>query len=183
MKYLVFVSLFLIALLERVVFDLGPNVELVTASMLLAGAYLGRRWGLGLVLSVMILSDIILGNTNIFLFTWTGFAIPAILAGIVFDNSKTGRPFLATGMGLGANLFFYLWTNFGVWALDGWGMYSNDLNGLAMSYVNGLPFLRLQLTGTLVFVPLAFFVTELLRAGIGNIRPIVKSFLIIKNSS
>ena len=135
MKKIFFASLFLVAFLERVVFDLGPNIELVTMAMLLAAAYLGRKQSLVLVLLVMAVSDIILGNAKIFLFTWTGFALPALLAGVGFERSKISRPFLATGMGLGANLFFFLWTNFGVWALDAWGMYSNGLSGLERIWV------------------------------------------------
>jgi hypothetical protein len=67
--------------------------------------------------------------------------------------------FLGTTAGLSANLFFYLWTNFGVWLLS--GMYPKTTTGLLMSYVNALPFLRYQLISTLIFIPLGFFATEI----------------------
>jgi len=153
---------FVIAFLERVAFDLGPNVELVTLVMLLASVYLGKQKALGLVFAVMLASDLVLGNTKIFIFTWSGFMIPVFVVNyLVGKFGSINKVILGTGMGIGANLFFYGWTNFGVWFLDGWGMYANDLGGLIQCYVNGLPFLKLQLTSTLLFVPLGFGLWEL----------------------
>ncbi len=162
--YSLLIILFLVAFLERVVFDLGPNIELVTAAMILSSFYLGQRQTLWLVLLIMLFTDLVLGNTLIFIFTWSGFLIPAIFASDVSKKILKLKLELKlmslSGFGLGANLFFFLWTNFGVWLLDTWGMYSNDLSGLLMSYVNGLPFLKIQLTSTLFFVPLGFLLTE-----------------------
>src|SRR3989344_4263226 len=87
-KKIIFAILFLLAFLERVAFDLGPNFEFVTGAMLLAAAYLGTRYSLTLVLVVMVLSDLTLGNTNIFLFTWSGFLIPALVASKVLTKAK-----------------------------------------------------------------------------------------------
>lgn len=154
--------LVMMALAERVVFDLGPNVELVTTAGLLAAAYLGRRQAAGVVLAVMMVSDLILGNSNIFWFTWSGMAIPMVVAGGVFKRLGINRMASGAIMGVGANLFFYLWTNFGVWALDSWGMYPNNWAGLIQCYVNALPFLKLQLISTLMFVPTAFGVVEVI---------------------
>lgn len=152
--------LVVLALTERVGFDLGPNVELVTMAGLLAAAYLGKKQAVGVVLTAMIISDLVLGNTRIFLFTWSGFMIPMVAAGGMFKRWKINRVVSGTIAGVGANLFFYLWTNFGVWALDGWGMYAKDWGGLTQCYINALPFLKLQLVSTLMFVPTAFGVVE-----------------------
>ena len=114
----------------------------------------------------MLSTDLILGNTSIFIFTWTGFLIPALAIGKIFYDRKLPLPrkaLLGTAAGVGSNLFFYFWTNFGVWATDSWDMYSNNLSGLVNSYINGLPFLKLQLTSTLYFVPLGFLITYFLQ--------------------
>lgn len=155
MKTIVFIILFLLAFAERTAFDLGPNVELVTMAMIISSFYLGRNWSLWLVFLIMAASDLFIGTTSIFLFTWSGFLIPT-----VFISQKLKSMFAGTIIGLGSNLFFYIWTNFGVWLLDSWGMYSRDLAGLTMSYINGLPFLKLQLLSTLLFVPLGLLVVE-----------------------
>ncbi len=62
-------------------------------------------------------------------------------------------------------IVFYIWTNFGVWATDSWGMYSHDLNGLWRCYVNGLPFLKTQMASTCLFVPLAIVMVEFFLKG------------------
>lgn len=164
MKRALLAVLFLLALGERVVFDLGPNIELITMAMLIASAYFGRKEALWLTFLLMLTSDLIIGNTNIFLFTWSGFLIPALFAGNLFSNKKFKRVKkvgFGTFLGAGANMFFFLWTNFGVWALDTFGMYPKTLGGLMMSYINAIPFWRNQLLSTLIFVTLGFTISEL----------------------
>jgi len=165
MRKIIFLVLFFFAFLERTFFDLGPNIELITPAMLLGLAYLPRKYSLLLVFFVLSLSDIFIGNSNIYLFTWSGFLIPAFILPKLVNYkkikkiiSKTVTAFLS---GISANIFFFLWTNFGVWALDSWGMYSNDLGGLTLSYINALPFLKMHLTSTLLFVPAGFFIAEI----------------------
>ncbi|QQS39181.1 hypothetical protein IPM62_01015 [Candidatus Woesebacteria bacterium] len=163
-KYLIVSLLAIFAVLERVIFDLGPNVELITAVLILSSFYLGNKASLIFTFLALLISDLIIGNTNIYLFTWTGFLIPAVFASSVFSKIKAkvkvNKYFLTTLAGITANLFFFIWTNFGVWSLDSFGMYSNDLNGLVRCYINAIPFLKNQLISTLTFVPLSIVVFE-----------------------
>ncbi len=165
MKRVILFLLFLVAFLERTVFDLGPNVELITASVILASYYLGAKKSFWLTLIIMLLTDILIGNTIIFIFTWTGFLIPAILSGALFNKIKPQRIskyIVGTTTGLSANIFFYLWTNFGVWLLDAWNMYPDTIGGLISAYINALPFLRYQIIGSIIFIPLGFAAIDIL---------------------
>lgn len=161
-KVSIAVALVAIAFLERVVFDLGPNIELVTVTMLLATTYLGWRYSAGVVLSTMLLSDIFLGNTNIFVFTWSGFLIPALLLNATLNRE---RPFTnirkGTMAGVTTSIFFYLWTNFGVWVLG--TMYPHTTAGLLESYMMGIPFLKLNLISSMLIVPTGFAIAESVR--------------------
>lgn len=166
---LLFVFLFFAAFLERTVFDLGPNIELLTTSLILTSFLLGGRKSFWLTLVVIALSDRIIGNSKIFLFTWSGFLIPALFSGKIISSIKSWIGKLTKRLsntislplaGVSANIFFYLWTNFGVWALDSWGMYSKDLSGLIRCYINGLPFLKNQLVSSLVFIPLGYLLIK-----------------------
>ena len=159
-NYLVY-FIFFLAFLERTVFDLGPNFELVTLAMVLSAFYLNPKSSLLLTSLLMISSDLIIGNNNIFIFTWSGFLIP-ILFIKHFKNLKLNNIFSGTLAGISSNLFFFFWTNFGVWALDSWGMYPKTILGLMSSYLNGLPFLKYQLVSTLLFVPLGFLIFDLI---------------------
>jgi hypothetical protein len=167
--YLLLTTLFFLAFLERTAFDLGPNIELVTTAMILSAYYLGSRYAMWLVLAIMVTTDLIIGNTNIFLFTWSGFLIPALFAGFAINKRNTQyairntKKIFATSTfliatGITANIFFFLWTNFGVWLLG--SMYAKDLSGLFMSYINAIPFFKNQLLSTLVFIPLLYTAIE-----------------------
>jgi len=150
-KFPIFCLLVLLALGERLWWDMGWNVELVTVGVLLSGIYLGKRWAVAFLVIVMGISDLVLGNTNIWWFTWSAFLLEGVWG---------RRVWFGVGTAIGASLWFYLWTNFGVWLLDGWGMYSNDLAGLMQSYVNALPFLKANLLSNLIIVPMGFGVVE-----------------------
>ncbi len=149
--------LFILAFFERTVLDLGPNVELVTLAMLAGSIYLSRSKTFKLTFLLMAATDLVIGNTSIFIFTWTGFLLPIFLISLLRIRNSKLEVFKATGLGVISNLFFFVWTNFGVWLLDTWGMYPHNLPGLIHCYVNALPFLRLQLASTLLFVPVGFY--------------------------
>ncbi len=143
--------------------DLGapPNLELSTAAAFLAAGLLRHRVAALAPLAVVAVSDLLLGNTAILLFTWTAWA--AIGAAALLTRRATGarRAVAALGLGLGGSLFFYLWTNLGVWLQGRGTFYPAGLDGLLASYVAGLPFLRPMLVGNLVLVPLAAAVVTL----------------------
>jgi hypothetical protein len=141
-----------------------PNVELVTGLSLLAGYYL-RGWRAWIVpLAIMVGSDMIIGNSNIFLFTWSAFML-AVGGGWVMRRSYFNRHKILSGLGAGVvfSLFFYLYTNFGVWMITPW--YQQNAAGLLYAYYMGLPFLKLNLIGNIVLVPVCFMVAELARNG------------------
>ncbi len=166
-KNLLLYSVFILAFVERVWFDLGPNIELITLATILSAFYLNRKNTLLLTFVIVALSDLLIGNSNIFLFTWSGFILP-ILAINIFKNLiaklnlKVNNILSGTLAGISFNLIFFFWTNFGVWALDSWGMYPNTVFGLMQSLINGLPFLKYQLTSTLFFVPIGFIFCEII---------------------
>ncbi|MFH1971529.1 MAG: DUF6580 family putative transport protein [Patescibacteria group bacterium] len=163
MKKLILPILLIAAILERTVFDLGPNFEFITTALILSAFYLGKKQSILLTFLILLISDTIIGNTNIFVFTWTGFLIPAFFASDVLKKIKLNKILLGTGLGISSNIFFYLWTNFGVWALDSWGMYPNTMQGLTQSYINGIPFLKYQLVSTLLLLPVTFIIFETIK--------------------
>ena len=167
--------MFLFAFLERTVYDLGPNIELVTTALVLSSFYFGKKSSFWLTFAVIAFSDVVIGNSNIFLFTWSGFLIPAFLSSRLITlfklisqrltNLWSGLKLIPLiSVGLFSNLFFYLWTNFGVWLLDSWGMYPDTFQGLLLSYINALPFLKNQILSTFIFVPLGYALIEMAKS-------------------
>lgn len=150
-----------VAVLFRTVWHLGDNIEFVTAASLAAGSYLGLQFALLVPLGILAVSDLLLGNTNIFIFTWSAYLAIGV-AGYLFNKRGTSliKIIKGTSLGLTASLWFYLWTNFGVWLLDSWNMYPDTLYGLWQSYIFALPFLKASIAGNLLFCPLLFIAVE-----------------------
>lgn len=160
-----------LGILFRTLWHLGPNIEFVTASAILSAMYLGGGYAVIVPLTIMVATDKIIGNTNIYWFTWSAYILIGLLAHLIknlksqMSNRKT-KPQISnllwgTGTGVVSAVFFYLYTNLGVWVLDSWGMYSRDLNGLIKCYIMGLPFLKLNLIGNLLFIPISISLIEL----------------------
>lgn len=163
-KFLFAVLLIILGILFRTVWHVGPNVEFVTAAALLSGRYLGRKWAVAVPLAIMALTDLVIGTTYIFLFTWSAYIVIGLLASQLLNVncqlSNVKCVLYASSLGVGASIWFYLFTNFGVWFLDDWGMYSPTFKGLIDAYIMGIPFLRYNIIGNLVFVPSFFLAVE-----------------------
>lgn len=168
--------LIILAVIFRTVWHLGDNIEFITAASLIASAYFGLLGGLVVPFSAMLISDMMIGDTNIFIFTWSAYLMIGVLGYWVLGNkgkkikNKNGRYKIkikliikAMGMGIVSGFWFYIWTNFGVWALDQWGMYPKTVAGLLGAYIMGLPFLKANLLGNICLVTLSFVSIECFR--------------------
>lgn len=151
-------SIFAIALIvfgvaTRLLLKDVPGIETMTAVTLLGGALLGRRYAMLVALICVAIADMAIGNSSILIFTWSAWALIGLFGIIQNKKKKIGLEYTATMtlMGLVSVIFFYLWTNFGVWIIGDW--YPHTAAGLMQSYAMGLPFLRPQILGNLVIVP------------------------------
>ena len=155
--YAVLVGLGLIVLATAT--RLIPHVANFTAmgAVAIFAGYLfrNRLVGFAVVLGAMMLSDIFLGFESLLMrFTVYGALMVSVLAGVMVRNrtkSSGIRRLFGVGAGatLGAGLFFFISTNFVVWASG--GMYTLSLEGLWQCYVNALPFYRNALVADLSY--------------------------------
>ena len=132
-----------------VMFDL---FALAGIASVLAGVLIGGVYSLLVPLGAMALSDLILGNGPILLFTWSGFAVMGLL-GLASRRSRAPTATYAlalTGVGVAGILVFDLWTNLGWWLL----FYPHTLPGLATCYTMALPFMLGHLLTTTAALPL-----------------------------
>lgn len=171
-KTIFIIFLIIIAILERLWFDLGPNVELITTAAILTTIILGKQFGMIVPLFILGITDIFLGNNPIMLFTWSAFILEVLMINYIvkkisFQKRKLfTKLFSSMAIGGGASIWFYLWTNFGVWLMNSWGMYPRNLLGLISCYIAGLPFLKLNLFSNLLFVPFVFLIWDLVNTNI-----------------
>ncbi len=118
---------------------------MVAAASLVAGRYLGRIWAFVVPVMIMAVTDLLLGNSWIFLFTWSGFVM---MGGIGYLSKSQG---MAKFMGFGilSVLAYDLWTNFGCWL----GWYTHTFQGLLLCYTVALPFMLWHVVATALVLP------------------------------
>lgn len=153
----------------RTVWHVAPNVEFVTALTLASAYFMRRSYSFVVPLGIMIITDFIIGNSSIFLFTWSAFGFAHVI-GKILGGGKIERltekfpKLLALSLkselaGVLFTVFFFFWTNFGVVVVS--NMYPKTFEGVILSYQMGLPFLVPQLIGNMIIVPSIFLLTEL----------------------
>jgi hypothetical protein len=158
------IAFIVLGFLTRTIFTIGPNVEFVTVASLGAGFFMNnKKLALIVPLVIMALSDAVIGNTSIFIFTWSAFLLTPII-GIVLSKLNMQKGILHPALaGLGGSvlsvIIFYLWTNFGVVITT--TMYPDTISGLMNSYINALPFLKNQLYANIIFAPMIFTLVAL----------------------
>lgn len=152
-----------LGILTRTSLHIGPNIEFVTALSLASGYFFyNKKLSWIVPFTIMVITDMVIGNTVIFLFTWSAFLI-APLIGILLKKLESKYSYLSTPVGPLASsiafvLFFFLWTNFGVVVTT--SMYTKDFAGLMHSYINALPFLKFQFVGNILIVPAVFYICK-----------------------
>ncbi|NTW61706.1 hypothetical protein HGB24_03425, partial [Candidatus Saccharibacteria bacterium] len=114
-------------------YAIAPNLEIVTTVSVIAAIVLGTRAALAVPLITMIASDLIIGNSSIFIYTWSSFALIGLGALVLKKlNAKPGRQIATSfGFAIASSFAFFAITNFGVWA-QGW--YPSTLAGLTQCY-------------------------------------------------
>lgn len=127
---------------------------------LISGLLLGGYYTFIVPISTMIITDLILGNNWILLFTWSGFALIGLVGYILKTKKSLSVRHIPRilGVGIGAILLYDIWTNFGTW-LGGW--YTHTWEGLALCYTKALPFMFWHLLSTtiamaLVILPIVY---------------------------
>ncbi len=126
-----------------------PNVAPLSALAIFGGAYLNKRYALVLPLLAWILSDLVLGLDLTFPFAWGSILIAGLLG--LWVRSRRSYAMLL-GAGLVNSIFFFLFTNFGVWLVG--GLYPHTVEGLKQCYTLAIPFYRNTLAGDFVYLTL-----------------------------
>ena len=165
-KIAIATGLMAIAISWRIInhnYNFAPNLEFVTVAAVMAAIMLGARWAIIVPLTSMIVSDLVIGNSSIFMFTWGAFAV--IGAGAILLKKLNNRPgkqiAASSGFAIISSLAFFAITNFGVWA-QGW--YPATLAGLQTCFTLAIPFYRTMIIGNLIIIPAVVGLYQLIRA-------------------
>ena len=150
---------------------------------ILSGILLGGYYTFIVPISVMIITDLVIGNNWILLFTWSGFAILGIFGYLLKSkNSLTVRHIpRILGVGIAGILIYDIWTNFGTF-LGGW--YTHTWDGLILCYTKALPFMFWHLLSTtiamsLVIIPIVYLKENKITLPEFHIKPLEKKISIV----
>ena len=127
------------------------NATPVMAIALLGGTYLSKRSAILLPLTIVALSDLIIGWHSTAPFTWGAFVLTGLIAWWVRPRPS---PFRVVMGALSGSVSFFLITNFGVWLVG--GLYPRSVAGLQQCFVAALPFFRNTLMGDVVYTTVFF---------------------------
>ena len=138
------------------------NFTPLTAVALFSGAHLRNRWGIAALLTLLLVSDAILGFHVTMPFTWGAAAL------VMFLGRRVGGAFSPAVFGgaLGGSLVYFFLTNLGVFLLE--NLYPKTWAGLWECYVMALPFFRSSVAGDLVYTAALFGVFHIARAFHGS---------------
>lgn len=163
-KFIIAAIVILCGVSSRAIGKVVPNTEFITTIALATTRYMGLRWALGIIISILAISDLLIGNSFIFLFTWSAYLLLAIASSRWIWPKKIKLSFViqTVSAGIMASVWFFVWTNFGVWLLDSWNMYPKTLTGLADAFILAIPFFKNNLIGNIIFVPVSFIIIEVL---------------------
>lgn len=135
------------------------NVTAVGALALFSGAYLTSRWSaVAVTFASLFLTDLVLGFHSTMPYVYGAFAVITLVSHSMLKEKKWS---LIGAGSVAATLFFFLVSNFGVWASG--GFYAPTSQGLLECYIAGIPFLQNQILGDLFFVVLLFGARELMQ--------------------
>jgi hypothetical protein len=128
------------------------NFTPIGALALFAGAHFDdKRWAFIAPLAAMLLSDILIGFHGQMPVIYGAFAV-IVAMGFLLKEKKTALN--VTGASLVAATFFFVVSNFGVWAFD--GLYPMTMAGLVTCYIAAIPFFQNWLLGTLFYAAVLF---------------------------
>lgn len=86
--------------------QLAPNLELVTTASVLAAITIGYKAAIIVPLSIMIISDLFIGNSSIFVFTWGSFAAIGLLSTLLRKLNSKPKTQVATSLGFAFLVLF-----------------------------------------------------------------------------
>jgi hypothetical protein len=143
------------------------NFTPIGALALFAGAHFDdKRWAFIVPLAAMFLSDILIGFHTGMPIIYAAFAI-IVCMGFLLKQKKAALR--VTGASLAAATFFFVVSNFAVWAID--GLYPMTFQGLVTCYVAAIPFFQNWLMGTLFYAAVLFGGFALLEAKLPVLAP------------
>ena len=164
-RWMTLVGMILVAALTRLL-PHPSNISPIAAMALFGGAtFADRRSAFLIPLAAMFVSDLVLGFHALMPLVYFCFITTVMLGRWIRTRHGVRTIIPAT---LASALFFFLVTNFGVWATS--GMYPMTASGLFTCYIAAVPFFQSSLIGDFTSVAVLFGGFSLLEKWVPTLR-------------
>jgi hypothetical protein len=135
----------------------APNFSPLIAVMLFSGVYNSSKKYILLPLLALFISDMFIGFYKLEIMLAVYGSLLAI-TGVGYLLRKQKNIINVISGSLASALIFFIVTNWAVWFFGNW--YTNDINGLALSFSMAIPFFKNTLVSTMLYSGLLFGVYE-----------------------
>jgi hypothetical protein len=155
---LIAVLLILFAAAMRLFIDI-PNVTPIAAIALFAAAVIkDKKWAIILPISILFISDIIIGfyEYQIMLAVYFSFLLIAGIGYLIRKKINVQNIALAS---ISGSVIFFIVSNFAVWIM--W--YPKSIAGIIQAYTLAIPFFKYEVLGTAAYTTLLFGAYYLLK--------------------
>ena len=132
------------------------NFAPIAAISIFGGAVLPKKVAIWIPLVAMMASDAWIGFYSLMPLIWACYLFTALASSKYLRGANLAK---GTTLTLGASVFFYMVTNFGVWATG--SMYTHNFAGLINCYTMAIPFFRNTLLSDLIYTGALFGVYAL----------------------
>ena len=142
------------------------NISPVIAVALFGGAvFPNRKSGIALALSILFLTDCILGFHDQMLSVYGATALVALIGGMLRGRRSFEQTTLAA---LASSGLFFLITNVSVWASG--KIYARSWQGLGDCFVAAVPFAQRSVLGDLLFTGILFVSWSIIQKGLPQLK-------------
>jgi hypothetical protein len=148
------VSIAIALILSGVLMRVMPhpaNFAPIAALAIFGGSVLPKKVAIWVPLGAMMISDAFIGFYSLMPLIWACYLVIALASSRWLRSPSFTR---VGTMTISASVFFYIVTNFGVWATS--GMYAHTLSGLVNCYTLALPFFRNTLLSDAIYTSAIF---------------------------
>ena len=143
MEFMLALIIISFGILSRIIVHTA-NFTPVLSMAFLSGMYLKGRQAVLVPLTLMIISDLIIGPYHGIFFVWGSIVLISIF-GSWLKEKKTFISVL--GGSIISAMFFFIVTNFGAWLF----FYQHTVDGLHQCYILAIPFFRSTFASTLAY--------------------------------
>ena len=121
-----------------------PNFTPILSIALLSGFYFKNRFSIMIPISIMLFSDIFIGNHLTTPWVYSSILIIYFIGQVVLKNNSFKNVIISS---IGSSLLFFLVTNFGVWIVG----YPHTFAGFSACFVAAIPFYKNTLASVLLY--------------------------------